>query len=82
MFQNQYFLGPWTQILQYITNPTTVSHTSAPSPTHYSQVRDESTPSTNHDDKSLPTSANYVGGTILFTLDHSRVMSLTPIHHT
>jgi hypothetical protein len=82
MFQNQSFLGPWNQIPQSIASPTTVSHTSAPSPTSASHVGDESTLSTNHVDNLLPTSANYVGGTILFTPDHSRVTSLTPIHHT
>jgi hypothetical protein len=82
MFQNQSFPGPWTQIPQSITIPTIVSHTSAPSPTPTSHVGDESTPSTNQANNPLPTSTNYVGGTILFTPDHSRVTSPTPIHHT
>jgi hypothetical protein len=74
MFENQ--------ILQSIASPTTVIHTSAPSPTSASHVGDELTLSTNHVDNFLRTSANYVGGTILFTMDHSRVTSPTPIHHT
>jgi hypothetical protein len=40
IFHNQSFPGPWNQMSPSITNPVTVSHTSAPSPTSSSHVGD------------------------------------------
>jgi hypothetical protein len=65
-----------------ITIRVTVSHTGAPFPTSTSHVGDGSTSSTNYVDNLPPTSTNYVGGTILFSPNHSHVISPASIHHT
>jgi hypothetical protein len=82
MFQNQPFLGPWNQMPQSISSRVTFNHIGAPSPTSASHVRDGSTFSTNYVDNFLPTSANYVGGTIIFTQNHNHITSPASIHHT
>jgi hypothetical protein len=82
IFQNQSFPRPWNQMPPSIISPVTVIHTGAPSPTSASHIIYGSNSSTNYVDSLPPTSINYVGGTVLFSQNHSHVMSPTFIHNT
>jgi hypothetical protein len=64
IFQNQSFLGPWSQMPQFTTttSPVTMFHTSIISPTASSHVGYRSTTSVSHVEDLQPATASHAGG--------------------
>jgi hypothetical protein len=83
MSQNQYFLGPWSQIpkLTIATSPVTASHTGIPSPTSASHVGYWSETSASHVEDQKPAAASHAGGITLVTMNHLEITSPASASH-
>jgi hypothetical protein len=81
--QNQYFLGPWSQIPQFTTATSlvTAGHTGVISPTSASHVGDWSTTSASHLEDLQPAAASHAGGTSPVTACHTEIISPTSTSH-
>jgi hypothetical protein len=81
--QNQYFLGPWSQIPQFTTatSPVTACHTGIISTIDASHVGDWSTTSTSHVEDLQPAATSHARGTSLVIVCHTGVISPTSASH-
>jgi hypothetical protein len=81
--QNQYFLGPWSQMMQFIiaTSPVTVCHIGIVSPNSASHVGYWSTTSASPVEDLQPTATSHAGGKSPITACHTGIVSQTSASH-
>jgi hypothetical protein len=82
MSQNQYFLGPWSQMPQLTISASLVTtrHTGAPSPTTASHVGDCSMTSAIHVEDPQPVIAIHNGGITLVSMRHIDITYPSYVH--